>query len=448
MTLSFLTNVDCKASIPAEAKDWISVSQTKAVELDYIKLNVAQNTSGRRSAVVKVQSTDGKLSVDYTIVQAGTASSSTPSVDANGSIVGKPAANELFYVSTDGKIIEPTLSELGASIISNTYSNGVGVMVFDRNLSKVGGFEKAKKLKEISIPEGVSVISEDAFYGSELEYVTLPSSLRTIAVGAFSFTGLKNVVIPEGVERIDKTAFENCWSLESISIPSTLKTLTNIDVGVFYGCTNLKKVYISDLKAWCEIAVASHYAFPTCYGADLYLNGELLTDVVIPEGTTTVGNFYGCTSITNVTIPEGVTTIAYAAFATCPNLVSVTLPQSLTEIRKCAFENCASLLQINIPDKVTELLGNTFYGCTSLKKATIGKGLVNHYQKEFYECYNLNEIYIKAQTPPSYKYSGNYTMFYNIGANAKIYVPKGSESAYKNSSSFSNYADKITGYQF
>ena len=127
VTLSFLTNVECQAVIPAEASDWISLDATRAVEYDSIALSVAMNTGDRRSAIVKVESLDGALSVEYTIVQAGVASSSTPDVDDEGNILGIPQSNEIFYTSTNGNIVNPYDGNVfGGIIISNTYNNGVG----------------------------------------------------------------------------------------------------------------------------------------------------------------------------------------------------------------------------------------------------------------------------------------------------------------------------------
>ena len=254
ITLSFLTNVDCKVSIPEDAESWISTADVKSLDLKHIQLNIAENTSERRSAIVTIESVDGKLSVEYTILQAGRGSSSTPSVDNNGTIVGKPAANEIFYISTDETIISPSQSGLDAVILSNTYDNGVGVILFDRPVTRVGGFSYQYKLKEIVLPDGVLELGENAFNSCE---------------------SLTKINIPPTVTHIGKSAFSTSSSssklkIESIFIPSSVKY---IGAGAFFWCSDLKTVHISDLKAWCSIECGSEYghyydASPTYNGAD------------------------------------------------------------------------------------------------------------------------------------------------------------------------------------
>ena len=234
-------------------------------------------------------------------------------------------------------------------------------------------------------------------------------------------------------------------------IPSTLTLIQTESYsdksGTFAYCPALKKVYINDLKSWLELS-CSYEACPTYNGADLYLNGELLSEVTIPENVTEIkGSFYNCTSITSVTFPDNIATFPSSLFSHCPNLTSVRLPSSLTVIPNAAFNSCTSLLEIDIPDQVTSMEGSTFSGCSSLKKVTIGSGLKTFSSSEFGNCYFLNDIYIKAPVPPVYKYtSSTQNLFYNIGNDVTIYVPAESVEDYKKSPSFSNYADDIVGY--
>jgi len=48
----------------------------------------------------------------------------------------------------------------------------------------------------------------------------------------------------------------------------------------------------------------------------LYLNNKLITDLVIPDGVTSIGQsaFYNCSGLTSVTIPNSVTSIGEYAF--------------------------------------------------------------------------------------------------------------------------------------
>ena len=386
VTLSFLTNVECEAVIPAEASDWISVAETRALEYDSITLRVAQNTSERRSANVKVQSLDGKLSVEYTIVQAAPSSSSTPEVDDDGNILGTPASNEIFYTSNDGKIV--TLRDVfGGLILSNTYDNGVGVITFDRPITGVG---------------------ENAFNGrSSLTSVTIPDSVTEIGMRAFAYCySLTSVTIPDSVTTIGNNAFEDCSSLTSVTIPDSVTTIGN-------------------------------YAFEDC---------SSLTSVTIPDSVTSIGSFTfaDCSSLTSVTIPDSVTEIGMRAFAYCYSLTSVTIPDSVTTIGNNAFELCSSLTSVTIPDSVTTIGESAFQNCAILEQVVIGSGVKKIGSYAFRYCYVLNDISIKATTPPSIDASS----FSDIGTSPIFYVPTESVEAYKSATNWSEYANYIVGHNF
>ena len=179
-------------------------------------------------------------------------------------------------------------------------------------------------LTDVTIPEGVTSIGNAVFAGcSSLTSVSISEEVTSI--GDYAFRGcisLTSVSIPEGVTSIGDYAFGGCSSLTSVAIPSSV---TSIGYDAFYGCTALKKVYIDDLAKWCLIDFETSYSQPMKYGSELYLKEELLTDVIIPEGVTSIGDyaFYGCSSLTSVIIPGRVTSIASYAFYGCTALKKV-----------------------------------------------------------------------------------------------------------------------------
>lgn len=110
--------------------------------------------------------------------------------------------------------------------------------------------------------------------------VTLPASLNTIGVAAFSgCDSLKGISIPEGVTSIPEDAFNMCESLSYVKLPSTLLSI-------------------------------GEYAF------------------------------FKCSSLERISIPEGITNIPMCAFFGCDSLSSVKLPSTLLSIGLCAFEGC------------------------------------------------------------------------------------------------------------
>ena len=131
-------------------------------------------------------------------------------------------------------------------------------------------------------------------------------------------------------------------------------------------------MYITDIAKWCAIRFGDIDANPLYYAHSLYLNNELVTELVIPEGVTSIGDyaFTGCTSLMRVTIPSSVISIGSSAFNGCSSLISITIPDSVTSIGSSAFKGCSSLISITIPNRVTSIGYDAFDGCP-IEKATI-----------------------------------------------------------------------------
>ena len=198
----------------------------------------------------------------------------------------------------------------------------------------------------MTIPDSVATIGEYAFhYCTSLRTVTIGDSVTTIGDWAFSSCrSLTSVTIPDSVTTIGNEAFYYCDSLTSVTIGDGVTTigdeafyycdsLTSVTIGngvttigdeAFENCTSLESVHITDVAAWCGIDFGYSDANPLYYG-DLYLDGTLVTDLVIPDGVTSIGYyaFRYCDSLTTVTIPDSVTSIGESAFRYCDSLTDV-----------------------------------------------------------------------------------------------------------------------------
>ena len=162
------------------------------------------------------------------------------------------------------------------------------------------------------------------------------------SIGDYAFRdcySLTAITIPEGVTSIGKWTFAGCYSLTAITIPESVMSIGDY---AFEWCSSLTAVHISDIAAWCSILFNGYRSFPLDHGHNLYLNGELVTELTIPEGMTSIGDhaFEGCTSITTITIPNGVTSIGRSAFAGCSSLTAITIPEGVTSIGEGAFYEC------------------------------------------------------------------------------------------------------------
>ena len=156
------------------------------------------------------------------------------------------------------------------------------------------------------------------------------------------------------VTSIGESAFDDCNELTTITIPNSISEIFG---EAFFRCYSLTSVYITDLEAWCNIVFHDVTSNPLTNGASLYLNGELVIDLVIPDSVTTINShaFVGCHSLTSATIPNSVTTIYPGTFCCCKNLQSVYIPNSVTSIGQGTFQSCESLPSINIPNSVTSI---------------------------------------------------------------------------------------------
>ena len=302
-------------------------------------------------------------------------------------------------------VIPNTITTIGRSAFYGWSS--LTSITIPNSVTTIGAwaFYNCSSLTSITIPNSVTTIGRYAFYYcSSLTSITIPNSVTTIGDYAFYYcSSLKgvyitdlekwckilfdtsesnplyyahnlyfnnqlvtNLVIPNSVTTIGNSAFGYCSSLTSITIPNSVTTIGGY---AFEDCRGLKGVYISDLEKWCKISFGSNDANPLSYADNLYLNNQLVTNLVIPNTITTIGKyaFYNCSSLTSITIPNSVTTIGDSAFRGCSGLTSIEIPNSVTTIGDYAFRGCSSLTSITIPNSVTTIGYSAFNGCSGLK---------------------------------------------------------------------------------
>ena len=246
---------------------------------------------------------------------------------------------------------------------------------------------------EITIPEGVTSISENNynginFWGTNITKVNLPNSLRTIGSSAFnSCESLEYINIPNSVTSIGSSAFSGCSRLTSITIP---ENVTSIGSYAFSYCDSLESVIIlGDIKN---------------IEASTFDNCRALKTITIPDSVISIGEqaFLGCSSLENITIPDSIISIGSNAFYGCNSLqynqydnayylgnennpYMVLVKAKDTAITSCiindntkiicggssfadlGFIYCNSLESITIPDSVISIGENVFYGCNSLQ---------------------------------------------------------------------------------
>ena len=227
-------------------------------------------------------------------------------------------------------------------------------------------YQYKDKITEVEIEEGVTRIGEYAF--ANLRYIKslcLPYSLKTIGYNAFSQnSALKNVNLLSytQLETVEGGAFESCYSLQSLTLPASLKSVKGNVVGY--------------TDAYVRVAEAN----PTYYNEG---------NCVIERATKTlvVGNKYSV-------IPSDVVAIGDYAFWGS-SIQSVSFPASLKTIGAMAFTAC-DLKELSLPEGL-ESIGNwTFQSCSQLKTVSIYAGLKSLGVCAFQNCRNVTDVYCYA----------------------------------------------------
>ena len=256
-------------------------------------------------------------------------------------------------------------------------------------------FSGCTAMQSVTIGNSVASINTEAFYNCDAPtVVTIPDNVVTVAKGAFrECSNLTDVVIGNGVTTIGTFAFADCAKLSSVTIGTSLSSIGSY---AFQNSTALTRVNITDLVAWCNISFGDTYANPLYYAKNLYCNGELVTELVIPNGVTKLNKyaFINCTSITDVTIPDSVTTMENLVFYYCSNIKNVDLGNGLTAISARAFYYCTSLGNVTIPESVTEIASLAFYGCESLTEVVIPDSVTTIGASAFASCSNITTVII------------------------------------------------------
>lgn len=236
------------------------------------------------------------------------------------------------------------------------------------------------------------------YEGQTLTYTVIDEDTKTCEVSSKNNVS-DDLVIPSkaadgsvsyNVISIGDYAFINCEDLSSVSIP---QSINSIGEKAFYDCFSLKKAEFASIQALCKINFKDSYSNPLRLVRRLYIDGKEITEVVIPEGVLSIGNyaFLGCSSITSVTIPSSVTSIGERAFESCEYLTSVTIPESVTSIGKGAFTD-SGLTSVTLPESITMIEIGTFWGCTSLTSVFIPESINIIGQRAFYGCSSLTSV--------------------------------------------------------
>lgn len=265
------------------------------------------------------------------------------------------------------------------------------------------------QLKTVYIGRGIDIsfASFNSIESVRINNGSIPSkcfssnkSLKTVeisgecTIGSYAFNGcsaLKELSI-SGNGVIENSCFYGCTLLDNINFCGIGKYSFRYDA--FDACESQRNVAIDDLTAWCKLNFSTG-SNPLAYNANLILNGETVTDLVIPETIDKINGyaFYGST-IKTLIVNDNIKSIGAYAFSESKLLQSAKLSNNVANIGACAFMNCSALASVNIPDALQTIINHTFYKCSSLTEVKIPETVHSIGISAFYECSNLTEIKI------------------------------------------------------
>jgi hypothetical protein len=353
-----------------------------------------------------------------------------------------------------------SLTNIMVDPLNPAYSSVEGVL-FNRSRMTLMQYP-SRKNGVYNIPNGVTSIGVDAFFGSSITGVKIPNSVSSIGYDAFyECFSLTNIVvdplnpayssvsgvlfnqsrttliqypggkvgfyfIPDGVTNIGDSAFEDCTNLTGVTVPTTVISIRD---GAFGECTNLTNITIFN-----GVTSIGDFAFSGCsslttvtipnsvtnIGDNAFDDCARLTSVTIGSGVTSIGHeaFLGCSSLVNITIGNTITSIPDEAFYSCLSLTNITIGNGVTSIGYAAFGECANLTSVTIPSSVTSIGDSAFVGCSNLNSVTIPNSITNIGSSAFAECVSLTSVTI----PNSVTSIGNNT-FSSCASLANVIIP-------------------------
>ena len=274
----------------------------------------------------------------------------------------------------------------------------------------------------------------------KLEDIKCPKSLRVIQNEAFREFGnqegqlymqlLKRVTLYEGLEEIKDNAFYQNMFLEEINLPESLSLLGE---RAFYNCRRLKEMSVpGGVK---DIRLGT---FEACYMLEEVKLGEgverillaafrdcqTLSRINVPVSLKEVGPyvFFRCYRLTYPLFPTGITSIARSTYYECA-IEEVNVPATVEVIEKAAFYK-AGVARLTLPEGLKEI-GEEAFMLNKLVSVTIPASVTKIGEDCFSYNDSLKEMHLKAITPPEITaaVSGNT-------GDVVLYVPKGSKEAY------------------
>jgi len=433
------TNTDYEVTIPSEAKDWLTLLESKANRVDKITLEVQPNTAHDvREARVTIKDKNSTLTDTLYICQA----------QLNAIVLTQkryevPAAGQGIAVEVKSNVeFEPEITPASAkdwvilnpgskALVTSTlnYTVQPNTTYSDRE-ARIIIHDKAKQLADtvmiLQKQQDALILNEHAYtvpavgdtlaveVQSNIDYeVTIADSAKTwispVTLSKALTTSTLYFVIQPNPDTLQRSGTvilmdKNTPLADTITVVQAAKITGNV---IYYTTSDNAKVKLNDSNFGNGVKLVEHVhengqgklvfnAPVTSIGIYMFQNDSTLTGITIPNSVKSIGAwaFYKCTGLTSITIPSSVKSIGNYAFDGCSGLTSITIPNSVTSIGGRAFEDCSGLTSITIPNSVTSIGEHAFYNCTGLTSVTIPSSVTGIERYTFFGCTGLTSITI------------------------------------------------------
>lgn len=289
-----------------------------------------------------------------------------------------PICNEQIHAITEN--LNWNLDENGVLTIS-----GKGEM----NFNVIPWLKEKNYIREVKIGEGITTIQDEAFSNCfNIEKIELPTSLKVVGVSSFSCGShkIKELIIPDSVEIIKMAAFCALFQLENLKIGSSVCT---IEAKAFCGsCHKLKHVVVPK-----SVRTLGTEAFSNCTSIE---SVEFLHSAE-DEIEIRSGAFSNCDSLDRVILPKSLKEISAATFKGC-KLNFIEWPDSLYKIDSFAFAGC-KFSNISLPSTIRYLSSEAFQECAFLKELYIPANVISGFSGSFKGCKSLKKIEVSPDNP-------------------------------------------------
>ncbi|MBO4722116.1 MAG: leucine-rich repeat protein [Muribaculaceae bacterium] len=278
----------------------------------------------------------------------------------------------------------------------------------------------------------VTSISDQAFKGSGITSLNTSNAFMLKAIGSESFAGcasLTAVSLVEGITMMGDSAFASCTALDSIQLPSTLRTVPR---GAFDGCSSLNKVNI--VLGVCTI---SENAFAHCTG---------LTTLSLPRSITSVEAYAlnGSTALEEIVVDPynpyyaSIEGVLYERKYGDGFVYNVSNKMN----KLVVYPSSKTGEMLYVPAGVTEIISGAVQNVTQLKKVALPPSTIV-FAENCFEGTGIQTFNYRSKNPVN---EGTAGITAAIKANATLQVPIGTTSEYQSLSSWQGFKAIVERY--